>query len=254
MKRFDILKTIQLVLLIVLTVIALTVILRNPVLYGLIASDADVRRLCTVLWLVLVISFAFLFYDFNSYAGLKRENTELDHAVYSDALTGVANRYSVDTYIGEYLNKPLPEEMGCITLELTNLGRINALLGHTGGDAAIQLFSEILLEASGGICFVGRNGGNKFVAIFRECSDKRIERFLSEVRRLTDEKNKSRGDATIRYSTGVAFREGESVKTLTELVALSDRRAWKAAEEAGKGAVPDSEKNQGKESGRFGNA
>lgn len=234
MKRFDILKTIQLILLIVLTGAALLAVFRNPVLYSRIASDADVRLLAMLLWIALGLSFAFLFYDFNSYSELRRENTELDHAIYSDALTGIANRYSVDTYIGAWLNKPLPEDMGCITLELTNLGAINTLLGHAGGDAAIRLFSEILLQASSGVCFIGRNGGDKFVAIFRECSEKRIEKFLAAVQKGTEEANRERGEAAVKYAAGVAFKEGETVKTLTELVALSDRRAWKAANEARK--------------------
>ena len=48
---------------------------------------------------------------------------ELDVAIYSDALTGIANRYSVDVYLGRFLNKPLPEDIGCVTIDLTNLFR-----------------------------------------------------------------------------------------------------------------------------------
>ena len=226
MKRFDTLKTIQLVILAVLTVAALAAVFTDPSLYALIASDRGVRLLGILLWLVLGLSFVFLFIDFNSYAGLKRENTELDHAIYSDALTGIANRYSVDTYIAEYLNKPLPSDMGCVTIDLTNLGQINEAHGHEGGDAAIQAFSDILKNASSGVCFIGRNGGNKFLAIFRECSQKRLERFLASVEEQVRQRNNDHPDAALCYSTGVAFDEGDKVKTLTELVAMSDRRAW----------------------------
>ena len=226
MKRFDRIKTIQLIILIALAAAALVTILRSPELYHMIASDPQVRALCVILWLVCGLSFLFLLYDFNSYTGLKRENMELDNAMYSDALTGIANRYSVDVYIGQYLNKPLPRDMGCVTVELVNLAEINGRLGHSGGDAAIQAFSEILQGAATGVCFIGRNGGNKFLAIFRDCSQKRIDTFVTAIKEKTEERNTLHADAAIAYRIGTAFNEGEEVHTLTELVALSDRRAF----------------------------
>jgi diguanylate cyclase (GGDEF)-like protein len=227
MKRFDRVKTVQLVLLIALTAIALAVILRDPELYTLIATNIAAKTISIILWVTLGVSFLFLLYDFNSFADMRRENMELDNAVYSDALTGIANRYSVDAYIGQFLGKPLPEDMGVVTLEMTNLSEINKAHGHSGGDLAIQAFSSILQNAAGRTCFIGRNGGNKFVAIFRDCTESRLERFLEKVEALTDERNAAQDDVPIRYSAGTAFNEGGEAGTVTELVALSDRRAWK---------------------------
>ena len=228
MKRFDRIKTIQLLLLRAITAASLVVILRNSELYALIASNMAAKTISVMLWLTLGLSFLFLLYDFSSYADMRRENSELDNAVYSDALTGIANRYSVDAYIGQFLGKPLPEDMGVVTLEMTNLSEINKAHGHSGGDMAIQAFASILQTAAGRACFIGRNGGNKFVAIFRDCTETRLQRFLDSVESLTDERNTSYEDAPVKYSAGTAFNEGEDVKTVTELVALSDKRAWQA--------------------------
>ena len=181
MKRFDKIKTIQLLVLIVLAAVAVLLIVRDTELYHLMAANPHVKMLGALLWILLAGSFLFLFYDFNSFADLRRENMELDHAVYSDALTGMANRYSVDVHIGQFLNKPLPADLGCITLDLVSLSGINRRHGHSGGDAAIQAFSDILLAAANGVCFVGRNGGNKFVAIFRDCTQARLQQFLEKV-------------------------------------------------------------------------
>ena len=197
-------------------------------LYRLIASDPAARNISVILWLTLGASFLFLLYDFSSYADMRRENSELDNAVYSDALTGIANRYSVDAYIGQFLGKPLPEDMGVVTIDMTNLSEINKAHGHSGGDMAIQEFASILQTAAGRACFIGRNGGNKFVAIFRDCTETRLERFLDSVESLTEERNTLHEDARIRYSAGKAFNEGEDISTVTELVALSDKRARQA--------------------------
>ena len=225
MKRFDTVKTLQLILLLILTATALATVLRDPVLYGQMASDRNIRRLGILLWIVLGLSFVFLFYDFGSWSDLKRENLELDHAIYSDALTGVANRYSVDLYIAQFLNKPLPADMGCVTLALKGLDRINAVQGHEGGDAAIRDFSEILMKSVSGVCFVGRNGGDRFVAICRDGTVQRLESFLRGVEAGLEQRNREHPDAPLHCSTGTAFREGEQVRSVAELVALSDRRA-----------------------------
>lgn len=66
------------------------------------------------------------------------------------------------------------------------------------------------------------------MAIFRDCTETRLERFLDSVESLTDERNALHEDARIRYSAGTAFNEGEDIKTVTELVALSDKRARQA--------------------------
>ena len=65
------------------------------------------------------------------------------------------------------------------------------------------------------------------MAIFRDCTESRLERFLEKVEALTDERNAAQDDVPIRYSAGTAFNEGGDAGTVTELVALSDRRAWK---------------------------
>lgn len=234
MKKFNVIKTIQLVFLLSLTLAALAVIFTDRELYAAIAADRHVRVLCFLLWVTLGLSFLCLFYDFNSWSDLRRENMELDNAVYSDALTGVANRYSVDVYLGRYLNQPLPADTGCVTLDLTSLKEINSCTGHEGGDEAIRAFSDILQNSAEGVFFIGRNGGNKFLAIFRECSRKRLDRFMEEVEKGTEAWNREH-PVPIRYSSGLAFDEGPDVHTLTELVALSDRRAFQAGLElAGK--------------------
>lgn len=229
MKRFDIIKTIQLLFLVAAALVTLLVVLRDRELYALMAENGHIRLLGFLLWAVLGISFGFLFYDFHSYSDLKRENMELDNALYSDALTGIANRYSVDVFIGRYLGKPLPEKMGCVTIELTNLSEINRRSGHAGGDAAIQYFAEILQQASGGNCFIGRNGGNKFLAIFKESSIQQLDSFTQQVITLLERHAEKTSELTpsCRYGTSHA----SEVSSLQELIALSDKRSHDSNQE-----------------------
>lgn len=166
MKKFDFYKTIQLISFICVTAFALFTIFTDKELYHLIAANTHIRTLCIILWISLGLSFFFIFMDFSLFSSFKREYREMDFALSSDPVSGIANRYSCDSVIEKYLDKPLPHGVGCIMFDLTNIREINQLYGHIQGNELIREFSGILQSTSLNICFVGRNGGNKFLALF----------------------------------------------------------------------------------------
>ncbi|MCR5272616.1 MAG: diguanylate cyclase [Lachnospiraceae bacterium] len=228
MKKFDKVKTVQLLIYVAITAYMLFKIFTDMDLYRAIAENDSMRFLCFLLWAILGISFAFMFFDFSSYTNLKREYSELDLAVFSDPMTGLANRYSCDAFIEQYTDKPLPRDVGCITLDMTNIAEINEKYSHTAGNEAIKDFSNILKKVSLGICFIGRNGGSKFLAIFEECTDEKMERFLKEFAQEIEKRNESSETGNITYKYGKAFDEGEKVRDIIELIALSNKRSTEA--------------------------
>ena len=56
MKKFDRIKTIQLILLIAITASSLVVILRNSELYALIATNMAAKTISILLWLTLLLA------------------------------------------------------------------------------------------------------------------------------------------------------------------------------------------------------
>lgn len=226
MKKFDTLKTIQLIVFIAMTVACIIIVFMNKNLFHLIASQGDVRLMCILLWLTLVLVFLFTFIDFSLFASFKHDYSELDYAVHSDPVAGIANRYSSDAIIEPYLDKPLPENMGCIMLELSNIQEVNELYGHVQGNKLIRDFSNILKLTSVNLCFVARNGGNKFLALFEEGTEEKIEVFLSRIDQKVSANNSSPDAYPINYRYGIAFREGEKANTITDLIALSNRRIY----------------------------
>lgn len=239
MKRYNIIKTIQLVLFIAMAVVCLTVVLINPDVFHLVANDANYRLICILLWVTLAISFIFVFLDFSNMSSYKRDFSELDYAVHSDPVAGIANRYSCDALIEQYLDKPLDKNFGCIMFDLVNLKEINQVYGHTQGNAIIREFSTILRMTAVDLCFVGRNGGNKFMALFENGSMEKILFFLTRVKQKVDLHNQTNPNCRIEYMYGVAFNEGESIHTITELIALSNKRIYQ--KEGGTATVSDTE-------------
>lgn len=226
MKKFDTFKTVQLVFFIILAAASLLIILSDSELYQLIANNTHIRALCTLLWLSLVLVFLFIFIDFSLFTTFKKDYRELDFAVSSDPVAGIANRYSCDTIIEKYLDKPLPNNLGCIMFDLTNLNEANRLWGHVKGNELIHDFSSILHSSSSNLCFVGRNGGNKFLALFENCSTQKMDIFLSRVHRKVKHYNAEAETVSIQYQYGTAYLEGEDVRTITDLIALSNQRIY----------------------------
>lgn len=224
MKKLDIAKTIQLIVFIIVALVCAVLILLNPELYHMIAADSRVRLICGLLWLVLFISFLFIFLDFSLLSSWKKDFRELNYAVHSDPVAGIANRFSCDAIIEKYLDQPLPENMGCVMFDLTNISEINRDYGHIQGNILIRDFSNILRMTSLNLCFVGRNGGNKFIALFEDTDRKRIDMFLSRVEQKVAEHNAIANTYPIKYQYGIAFHDGVAAPTVTDLIALSFKR------------------------------
>lgn len=227
MKKLDIAKTIQLIVFIILTLLSAGLVLLDPEIYHMVGSDSRIRFLCGMLWLVLLISFAFILIDFFLLSSYRRDYRELDHVVHSDPVAGIANRFSCDALIDRYLDKPLPAHVGCIMFDLTNIKEINRIHGHIEGNILIRDFSNILRMTSLDLCFVGRNGGNKFLAIFEDCSRENMQLFLTRVAQKVQAHNAKEGAYPIVYQYGIAFEEGEAAPTITDLIALSNQRIYK---------------------------
>ena len=212
-----------LILFVVLILLGLYMVFSDHELYQLIGSNRSVKFLSGLLWLIATLSFGFILWDFSSYSSLKKDYSELDYAVHNDHIAGIANRFSCDTMIEKYLDKPLPDTVGCIMVDLTNIRQINEH-GYLAGNEAIQAFSNILHTASLGLCFVGRNGGNKFMALFENCTDEKLDTFQQRLADTVKDYNQGEGNHELVYSCGLAFREGAAVQTINQLIALADRR------------------------------
>lgn len=226
MRKFDIFKTIQLILFVILAAVSLVIILTDSALYRTIADNAHVRALCILLWAAFVLSFLFIFMDFSLFSTFKKDYKELDYAVSQDPVSGIANRYSCDSLIEKYLDQPLPRNIGCIMFDLTNIRQVNRTYGHTKGNRLIYDFSGILQASSMNLCFVGRNGGNKFMALFENCSAHKLSVFLERVEDKVSLYNADSDSAPIIYKYGMAYRENDSVQTITDLIALSNHRIY----------------------------
>ena len=223
MKKLNFFKTMQLIIMLAFLAVCVYLIFFQRELYHEIARNPSLKMLCGMLWACFGLNLIFIFIDFVTMADYKRDFRELDFAVHSDPMSGLANRNSCDGIIDRYADKPVPKGVGCVMLELSNIRYINGRYGHSQGNAVIRDFSNILKMASVSLCFVGRNGGNKFLAVFEESDREHIDRFLERIDQKIESYNGANPEMPIAYSFGIAFDEPEEL-SITQLVALADRR------------------------------
>lgn len=224
MKKFDRLKTTQLILFVIVTIICAILVFTNDTLFHLIATDVNIRLLSILLWATLGLSFLFIFFDFTLFSAFKQDYRELDYAVHSDPVAGIANRYSSDAIIEQYADKPLPESMGCIMFQLSNLKETNKLYGRSQGNLLIRDFSNILKMSSIDLCFIARNGGDKFLAVFEEASKEKLSTFLTRIHQKVRINNGDSDNHPIEFQYGISYSGKDNVESITELIALSNKR------------------------------
>jgi len=222
MKKFNIIKTIQLIALLVFLVVAGYLVFVRENLFHAIAQIPELKLTMGLLWGFVGLTLVFLLLDYSLISTYKRDYRELDFAVHSDPLSGLGNRNSCDAIINRYVDKPLPPGIACVMLELSNIRQINETHGYAAGNQAIQDFSLILKSSALSLCFVGRNGGNKFLAIFEDSDPQQVKRFLSRVKQKLQHYNNDHPNTPLHSTCGTAF--GEECLTINQLVALSDRR------------------------------
>lgn len=224
MKKLNIFKIVHLILLFIITVFSILVVSSSKSIYTNIFSNPDLTILCGLIWILLVMSFLFLILDFTFFKNFKIDYNKLNQVAYSDPVSGIPNRYSCDVLIEKYINIKAPDNIGCVMIDLTNLSETSKLYGYLKGNELIKQFSTILISSSLSLCFVGRNGGNKFLAIFENTEEKKLNIFLERVAYRVDQINQSGSELPMKYEAGMALNSIEHLEHLTDLISLANRR------------------------------
>lgn len=181
---------------------------------------------------------------FNSFQNrrLSSRNSELSHTAYLDKHTGLPNKSRCE----EVLNsaQPLDGQTACLMFDLNNLKKINDALGHQAGDQMIKGFAHLLRKAVPIYDFVGRYGGDEFVAILTNVSSEDVERFLEKLKRMTAEYNRSGTQfmpvIPLSYAAGFAHSADTEPSTMPALLRQADYHMYqnKIAMKAAMGLDP----------------
>jgi diguanylate cyclase (GGDEF)-like protein/PAS domain S-box-containing protein len=98
---------------------------------------------------------------------------ELEDLVYLDALTRIANRAYLETFIVARFNEMqrLGWPFGVIFVDVDYFKGVNDTFGHQAGDLILQMVAQTLLKNCRSFDLVGRWGGDEFVCVMSNLKD-----------------------------------------------------------------------------------
>ncbi len=214
-KRFKIHKIIQMVISIIFFIVYFLLLYFSRSLRDNMYTNMHLLSLCALLWLFMIYSFLCLMFDFKKLQTSIAEQHSLSRKAYLDDLTGIPNRYSCDLIFDTYRDAKDISEIGCVLMCISNLEEINETQGHEAGDKALQDFSVLLEKVADCYGFVGRNGGNEFIAVLENCSEDYVNRFLGDVKKAIHE-----CEMSISIDSVYVLNHNEKVSRFMDLITL----------------------------------
>lgn len=172
-----------------------------------IASRIRTIEYITVFDMALLI--LLLIVQYVDKAKMIKLNRVLEQKAYIDIHTGLPNKSRCEELLRDA--SEIIEPTGCIVFDLNNLKTVNDTLGHTAGDSLISNFARIVRNVVPAKDYVGRYGGDEFMAIIYDTDEKKMEEILAHLQEEVDRFNQYGKHVPISYAHGWAmsteFRE-----------------------------------------------
>lgn len=142
---------------------------------------------------------------------------EINQQASIDYGTGLYNRSRCSELIKD--DTVLEEHMCFMMFDLNQLKAVNDTLGHEAGDEMILRFAEALRQNIPASSFLGRYGGDEFIALIRDCTREKALDILAAVDATVREDNEIHSEVKVCYAAGYALSDefpGSTVKMLLE--------------------------------------
>jgi len=174
-----------------------------------------------------VIGAVEVFTDVTAKKKLERRAATLEKMALNDALTGIPNRRYTQLRIRQAIQetRQFGRSIGILMFDLDHFKRVNDTYGHELGDAALRTVSRTLASGLRPGEFVGRWGGEEFLAIVLDVSKDELATLADRSRTLlaqsSTQANASRIYVTVSIGATLiraADREASVVSRVDELM------------------------------------
>ena len=154
------------------------------------------------------------------------QNRILQKKVYLDEATGLPNKNKCEEILDNDTFLEEGETVAVCVFDLNNLRIINNNLGHEKGDEYIRSFAVQLRGAMPAEHFVGRDGGDEFLAVIRGLEREAVEACLSQVRSQTAEYSADHPEMPISYAAGYAISSDFESCSMRDLFRQADKNMY----------------------------
>lgn len=139
----------------------------------------------------------------------------------TDAMTGVYNRNGIEEAFERTVN--VKETFYVLVFDLDKTKSINDEFGHLSGDKYIINAAKIISEEIGIRGFLGRFGGDEFIALLGHCNEEEVIQIVFSIKQRTS-KIFSEKDTGISVGYSMYDKEGTTFK---QLLKVADERMYK---------------------------
>lgn len=152
---------------------------------------------------------------------IARQNKALEKKAYIDLHTGLPNKSRCEELLNnvEFITEPT----ACIMFDLNNLKHVNDTMGHSVGDQLIANFARLLRNAVPAKDFVGRYGGDEFIAVLYNTDRRNVKSVLLALQEDVDEFNDHGRGEPVSYAQGWAISSDYDHCTLQTLFDSADK-------------------------------
>ena len=178
----------------------------------------------------IVFMFLIIYHYLYQNMGLATERL-LQHMVECDMLTGLSNRYAMNTLFDELIPEEYETEQNfsIAILDIDNFKLVNDTYGHNVGDEVLKMVAEILKESEGSNIHASRWGGEEFLIVISGKNSYETAKALLELIRVKVEsssletKNKK---ISITISCGISIHHFE--EPIISTISRADSFLYKA--------------------------
>ena len=134
---------------------------------------------------------------------MARSNRALEKKAYIDMHTGLPNKSRCEEILND--TDVICETTACMMFDLNNLKVVNDTKGHSAGDQLIFDFAQLLRQTIPEKHFVGRYGGDEFMAVIYDTNKQEIEEILEKLCIEIEQHNHNENTEAISYAHGWAL-------------------------------------------------
>ena len=176
----------------------------------------------------------------NSHLGERADLSvqDLERLALFDSLTQLPNRRYIDTFLENQIRDfhSLGIPFGVMMLDLDFFKRINDAHGHSAGDAVLKMVAGTFQSAMRKNDFVGRWGGEEFVAVLRGVTHLELRMIAEKVCRVVAQASLSRGAECLRVTVSIGAAMVSETDNAYTLIQRADRALYES-KHAGRNCV-----------------
>ena len=155
-----------------------------------------------------------------------------NHTIYTDELTGLANRRMLNETLRKWFSEPRGSTVCGVMIDLDGLKQINDTYGHVSGDNALLTLAGMIREIRRKDLISARYGGDEFLLIWLSKDGRDIPQVVHRLEAAKARINQAKPEQErIEFSTGQFCCRDSAGLTAEEFLRETDERMYQRKKE-----------------------